>query len=116
MTYAWCLFDADGTLFDFESTSARALARAFTDFEAAYDPSFLDLYRSIDERLWQALERGELSRENLHVKRFAKLLAAVGVKRDAKAFADRYLGHVGQGTYLIEGAERLVSSLAGRAR
>lgn len=116
MTYAWCLFDADGTLFDFECTSARALERTFVDFRATYEPTFIDLYRSIDEALWEALEREELSRENLHVKRFADLLAAVGVKRDAKAFADRYLEHVGRGTDLIEGAESVVASLAGSAR
>ena len=116
MTYAWCLFDADGTLFDFDCTSAQALERTFADFEAEYDPAFLDLYRSIDERLWEALERGELSRSRLHVKRFADLLEAAGVERDAQRFADRYLEHVGQGVDLIEGAKRVISGLAERVR
>jgi len=116
VTYTWCLFDADGTLFDFERTATAALERTFADFEAAYDPAFLELYRSIDESLWEALERGELSRSQLHVKRFADLLERIGVERNARQFADRYLEHVGQGTDLIEGAERLVSDLANRVR
>jgi len=114
VSYTWCLFDADGTLFDFERTAAAALEQTFVDFKTAYDPAFLDLYRAIDERLWEALERGELSRSHLHVKRFADLLDSVGVDHDAEAFADRYLEHVGQGTDLIEGAEHVISDLANR--
>ena len=114
MSYTWCLFDADGTLFDFERTAAAALEQTFVDFKTAYDPAFLDLYRAIDERLWEALERGELSRSHLHVKRFADLLDSVGVDHDAEVFADRYLEHVGQGTDLIEGAECIISDLANR--
>ncbi len=115
MTYAWCLFDVDGTLFDFERTATRALELTFADYDVAYEPAYLDLYRTIDERLWEALERGDLTRSVLHVKRFADLLDAIGVERDAKAFADRYLEHVGRGTDLIEGAEKVVAALADRA-
>ena len=115
MTYTWLLFDADGTLFDFERTAATALAQTFADFKAPYEPAFIELYRSIDERLWEALERGDVTREILHVRRFAELLETIGVERNAQTFADRYLEHVGEGTHLIDGAKRVVSILAGRA-
>jgi 2-haloacid dehalogenase len=114
MSYEWVLFDADGTLFDFERTAARALERTFGDFELPYDPAYVEIYRSIDERWWKALERGEISRSRLHVQRFSDLLDHVGASREPKAFADRYLEHVAEGTDLIEGAERVVSELAER--
>jgi YjjG family noncanonical pyrimidine nucleotidase len=50
------------------------------------------------------------------VQRFAQLLDEVGVARDARAFADRYLEHVGEGTHLIDGAETVVEALSERAR
>jgi len=115
MTYTWLLFDADGTLFDFERTAAAALVQTFADFQVPYEPTFIERYRSIDERLWEALERGDVTREVLHVRRFAELLATIGVERNAQNFADRYLEHVGEGTHLIDGAEHVVSILAGRA-
>lgn len=116
MTYAWCLFDADGTLFDFERTSARALERTFADFEVAYEPTYAAIYRSIDERLWKALERGELSRSRVHVKGFADLLHVVGVECDAGTLADRYLEHVGRGIDLVDDAERVVLALVDKVR
>ena len=116
MSYQWLLFDADGTLFDFEKTAEEALHRTFQDFGEDYDPAFFKLYRSIDKRLWEALEQGTLTRDRLHAQRFEELLARLGVERDAKTIADQYLGHVGEGTHLIEGAADVVAFLAERAR
>ena len=116
MSYQWMLFDADGTLFDFERTAAEALQRTFLDFGEDFDPAFFKLYRSIDKRLWEALERGTLTRDRLHVQRFEELLVRLGVERDSKTFADQYLGHVGEGTHLIRGAAEVVAYIAERAR
>jgi len=116
MRYPIVLFDADGTLFDFERTAAAALERTFDEYGLAYRPDHILTYRAIDERLWQALERGEITRARLLVKRFEEFLAAIGATADPKAFGDRYMGHVAHGTHLIEGAPEVIESLAGHAR
>ena len=43
--YRWLLFDADGTLFDFERAETSALARTFAQFDLPLAPDLQDTYR-----------------------------------------------------------------------
>lgn len=112
MAYAWLLFDADGTLFDFERTEAAALQATFTDFGIAHDERNTAVYHAINRVLWQQLERGELRADVLRVLRFERLFEALSVAGDPEIASDRYVGHLSEGTYLLEGAEVLVTALA----
>jgi FMN phosphatase YigB (HAD superfamily) len=39
--YQWLLFDADGTLFDYDRAESAALKQAFRMIGAAFDPAYL---------------------------------------------------------------------------
>ena len=45
--YRWLLFDADGTLFDFERAETSALTRTFAQFDLPLAPDLQDTYRKI---------------------------------------------------------------------
>ena len=77
--YQWLLFDADGTLFDFDRAEGRALEQAFGLIGVTFDPGYLVTYQRINRALWQAVERGEIKPVIVKLKRFELLLDAIGI-------------------------------------
>jgi 2-haloacid dehalogenase len=108
------LLDADGTLFDYERAEAAALAQAFADSGLPFEPHFLEVYSELNEEMWLAFERGEVSAEVLRVERFRRLFDVLGLECEAGQFSERYLARLGERADLIEGAEELLRSLYGR--
>ena len=110
--YTWLWFDADGTLFDFAQAEGRALALAFQAANLAYAESYLPAYRAINQNMWAALERHELSAADLQVRRFERLLAAFQLSASAPHLSAAYLEHLALGAQLIDGAEAVLRALA----
>ena len=108
---SWLLFDADGTLFDYETAESKALAATFTDAGLPYEPATLEIYREINAEMWAAFERGEISQLDLHLARFERTLDAVGVHADIPQFGERYLYNLGHSPDLIDGAQEVVTAL-----
>ncbi len=114
--YDWLLFDADGTLFDYDRAEELALARTCAVAGVPFDGETLTLYRAINQGLWRELERGRVSPAVLKVRRFEEFLAALGKNLSALEFSENYLGHLASSADLITGAESLLQSCAGRYR
>ncbi len=112
--YKWLLFDADHTLFDFNAAAANALRDTFVIFGHKFLPEYAPIYQTINNQIWQAFEKGEISAERLRIERFELLMEKICLSENADAFSDRYLQFLGEGTDLIEGAEALVEWLNGR--
>jgi FMN phosphatase YigB (HAD superfamily) len=60
MTYTWLLFDADGTLFDYDRAEATALEQAFAEVGTVFEPACLNAYREINARVWREFEDGRI--------------------------------------------------------
>ena len=114
--YRWLLFDADGTLFDFERAETNALARTFAQFDLPLASDLQDTYRVINQQCWQALERGELTPEALQTRRFELLFVAEGIAGDAEAFSAAYLENLAQAADLLDGAAEVLAALRDRYR
>lgn len=114
--YRWLLFDADGTLFDYERAEASALARTFARFALPLAPGTVDAYRAINHRCWQALERGEITPEALRTRRFALLFDATGLGADVERFSAAYLENLADAAELVDGATEVLAALRDRYR
>jgi 2-haloacid dehalogenase len=110
--YPWLLFDADGTLFDYETAERKALPATFKDIGLPFKASNLQTYRVINAELWAAFERGEVSQPDLHLARFQRLLDTIGLRADVPTFGERYLHNLGHSPDLIDGAEEVIAALA----
>ena len=108
--YQWLLFDADGTLFDYERAEITALEQSFRLFGVPFQPSFLAAYRSINRELWQELERGRTTPEQLKVLRFERLLASLNLPCPPAAFSEAYLRFLGACADLIPGALEILQA------
>lgn len=77
MKYQWVLFDADETLFSFNSYWGlkAMLARYQIDFSEQDYAEF----QAINKPLWVAYQNNEITAEDIQTRRFAKLSAQTGV-------------------------------------
>lgn len=73
------LMDIDDTLFDFQTGYKRALRAALAQFGVECTPQLLELYGSINDRLWERFERGEIAKDALYDERFRQLFERCGI-------------------------------------
>ncbi|MGO9585641.1 MAG: YjjG family noncanonical pyrimidine nucleotidase [Limisphaerales bacterium] len=114
--YQWLLFDADGTLFDYDRAESIALGEVFRLIRVTFDPGYLAAYRRINQALWQAAEKGELALSLLKVRRFELLLQTIGVAYPPAAFSASYLDCLAACPELVEGAAEVLQALQGQYR
>ena len=111
-SYCWLLFDADGTLFDYDRAETFALRQSFTQIDAPFDADCQAKYRAINHQIWQHFEQGKITAERLKSRRFELLFETLGLDVNAQAFSDRYLSNLSQATFLMQGAEEIVKKLS----
>jgi putative hydrolase of the HAD superfamily len=116
MRYNWIIFDADGTLFDYDHAEGYAIQGTFEHFGLIYKPDYLPIYRNCNKQLWDAFEQGLVTITKLKVQRFELFLNTIGIEIDAGIFGNQYLIQLSKGTKLIGGAEELLKSLSGRVK
>lgn len=102
--YDLFLFDADGTLFDYDLAEANALKTMFDYYGFNYTESIRSKYREINSDVWKSYEKAEITKGNLQTLRFSRLFEYIGVKCDEKRFNEEYLSELGKGAFLIDGA------------
>ena len=118
MKYELVLFDADGTLFDFDKASEEALKRAMQLFNIdKWNADTWALYKKVNKQIWNEFELKQISAADLKLERFRRFFSALSVTDvEPKDFSDKYLLFLSQGTYLIDGALELVQWCYGKFR
>ncbi|OIN65709.1 noncanonical pyrimidine nucleotidase, YjjG family [Exiguobacterium sp. KRL4] len=114
MNYTTLLFDIDHTLLDFDATERAALRQLFKDEQLEWTDEREARYRKINRSLWQALERGEVTRNEAITSRFVTFFAEQGRTVDGSQIDARYRTYLSHGTELIEGAIELLYVLKGK--
>ena len=109
--YRWLLFDADGTLFDYDQAEAAAIANTFREFDFHYRPEYARVYREINGQIWRDFELGLIDQISLRTGRFVMLFKALELDADPERFSQKYLENLSMGTYLIDGAEEVLRIL-----
>ena len=104
--------DLDDTLLDFGAAERVAISKTFRDIGLEPTEALLARYRELNEAQWEAFERGELTREQVLLRRFELLFAELNLPYDAASTEDRYRGYLGEGHYFVDGAPELLAYLA----
>lgn len=116
MNYQWLLFDADGTLFDYDAAEAGAIAQNFAAHNLLYQPAYGEHYRRINHVYWQRFERREVTLAELRTGRFKDLFTETGLEADVETFAQTYLAQLADQAQLFDGAAAVIQTLHGRYR
>ena len=105
------LFDADGTLYDYNKAEAYALQTMFEHCGFNYSENIRAKYRKLNAEVWAAYEKNELPVEDFPIIRFARLFDEIGVHCNAEEFNRGYLAELGKGTFLIDGAVEICKEI-----
>ncbi|MGN0999246.1 MAG: YjjG family noncanonical pyrimidine nucleotidase [Faecousia sp.] len=112
-----CLFlDLDDTILDFHKAERIAVAKTIRDFGVEPTEEILELYHRINRAHWEMLERGELTRGEVLVNRFAALFRQLGAEPDPSACAKDYEHNLSIGHYFLPGAEEALGVLQKKYR
>ena len=108
----YVFLDIDDTLLDFGKAEAAAIKKTFDRIGVPSSPEVIALYSRINDEHWAMLERGELTREQVLVKRFDVLFAELGIKNVPSEMAQAsYEYLLGIGHYFVDGAPELLQAL-----
>jgi YjjG family noncanonical pyrimidine nucleotidase len=109
--YPWLCFDADGTLFDYNRAEVTALNATFRSLGLHFEDEYLDIYRRINQGLWQAFERREITPAALRVRRFESLLETLQLSAAPDQMDKVYVEQLALCAELIDGAFEVLQSL-----
>lgn len=110
------LVDADDTVLDFHGASERAIEAAFLRNGVAWKAEYMTVYRTLNDELWKALERKEITREWLMEQRFPIFLRHLGLDADGAAFNRVYIEHLSTHPLYLEGAQEFLTKLGALGR
>lgn len=106
------LLDLDDTLFDFHKSEALAVAKTLETFGVRVTEAIVRRYSAINQAQWERLERGEMTREEVKLRRFEILYEELGVDISARETQVVYEKNLSKGHIFIDGAEELVRELS----
>ncbi len=110
------LIDLDDTLLDFKASEARAIRATLAHFGIEATDEVVVLYSKINDEHWKKLEKGELTREQVLVGRFAVLFDDMGVLADAVEARFFYENTIKNCVDFIDGAVELLEELSRKYR
>ena len=106
------LLDADETVYDFKLAEKTAVSLTLEQFGVTPTDDVVTRYSAINLSCWKALERGELSREDLKPTRFQMLFEQLGAQPvDFNAVNDTYENNLSHQAFLLDGALAFVKQL-----
>lgn len=112
------LWDMDATLLDFLAAEKAAIRFCFQKYglgECSDD--MLERYSAINKRYWGMLERGEISKSEMLVKRFREFFESEGIETDCeKEFNSTYQIALGDTVCFMDNGYELVKKLKDQYR
>ena len=103
----WVL-DLDNTILDFNKAEDVAIRKTMAECGLEPTDARVLRYSTLNDQLWKALERGELTRDQVVIGRFSAFFGEQGIEVDAPAVAHTYETFLSQGHWFLPGAEKCV--------
>ena len=108
------LMDIDDTLLDFGKCAEQAMRIGFAERGFPFDDSTYAVFTRINDVLWQQIERGELTTQQLFEFRWNRIFEALGIEADGAAFEQRFLDLLYETVIPVDGAAEICRYLKGK--
>ena len=110
--FEYLFLDLDDTILDFQKAEHVALSKTLREFGLEPTERVLKRYNLINKAHWEALERKELTREQVLVGRFQVLFEEMGITVEPVQVARAYEHNLSIGHWFLPGAEEAVERLS----
>ena len=104
----YLFLDLDDTILDFKKAEAIAIRKTMAAYGADPTDANAARYSQVNDLHWKALERGEMTREQVLKGRFTMFFGELGIEIDPAAVAKTYETFLSQGHWYLPGAEKAV--------
>ena len=115
MRYQTLLFDLDNTLFDASSCEPDAFDYALSKGGVAEPHRYWETFSGINDALWAAVVRQEVTPNEVQARRFSDLVEAAALDADPALLADEYVVGMGAHGELYPGAREVLTGLSRQA-
>jgi len=106
------LWDLDGTLLDFEAAERICIPLCLRYQGVSFDDEAISLYKVINRNYWKALERGEITKEQLYPGRFREWFDKMGHEElDAVTMNKDYQIALGNNPVIMDGTKEILQKL-----
>ena len=106
------LVDADDTVLDFHGAAAQAIKFSFASVGIEWKEEYAGIYAALNAKLWEALERKEITREALMNTRFPQFLTHLGYTASEGERCNRaYIEYLSNNPIYFDGAENFLTAL-----
>ena len=112
------LWDVDGTLLDFKQAEYAAIKKCFEIFGLGEcSDEMIAEYSTINRKYWEKLERGEITKQEVLVNRFADFFEKENIKTDcASEFNIEYQKWLGETICFCDNSDELLKSLKNQVK
>ena len=104
--------DLDDTILDFHRSEAVALRKTLQSLNVDPTDAVISRYSEINREHWKALERKELTREQVLTGRFRQLFIELGMNISPNVAQSLYEKNLSESHFFIDGAPRLLMTLS----
>ena len=106
--------DLDDTILDFHKAEEEALKDTLLQFGVEPTGACMARYSEINKAQWKRLEKGEMTRDEVKLRRFEIFFEELGVDCDAEAARIFYEKRLAIGHFFLPGAEEMLDALHGK--
>lgn len=110
--YSILLFDADNTLFNFDTGNRRAFSEVCRICHLPDTDELFHAYEAVNAEMWSAFDRGECTKDFLVVERFRLFLERAGLQADPVQCNKIHLSTLATNTVLLPHALEVCRTLA----
>ena len=111
MRYDTVFWDIDNTLLDFQAAQRRGIMISLKRYGRQADDAQVAVYHRINQKYWEMLERGEVTKRELELERFREFLTAIGAEEiEVEEINDYYKESLAYEPVLIEGAQEICAA------
>lgn len=113
--YDILLCDSDDTLLDFQKAMRHSIIKAAHSLGLkSADEKVIDVYSKVLPTVWGELERGEITRAQLGVKRFVLLSEGLGECFDCEKMNEAFMNEMATADFVLDGAIGFLTQLRTR--
>ena len=104
--------DLDDTILDFHRSEAVALRKTLQSLNVDPTDAVIARYSEINREHWKALERREMTREQVLTGRFRQLFEELGMNVSPNVAQSLYEKNLSESHFFVDGAPRLLMTLS----
>lgn len=105
------LFDLDNTIFDFDQASKLAFQDVLERLDVTPQDNYFEQYDRINHAAWKALENGEITVQEVKIRRWKRFMSEIGATGNPLTINDFYLNQLPKHPIIIDGARELLEAL-----